>query len=1030
MAVDIKNFVIEQIKNTNPNIDTRPGSVIRDLLVNPLTLVLQGYHLDHKNIVDRQSVKDISSLSNDELDAVAANFLVTRNTGQRSRGYVRLYFSSPRALTIPKGTRFTSDTGTIFETDFAFAVTRLQMEQNTVDFPNYDTGQIAVTAVQAGEGGNVPANTTFTLNSTLASTPAKINTLVAFTGGTASESNDAFFDRLLDTINNKSLAAPTAIKSAIKDFTPSVVDVDVIGAGHPLMIRDLTTLAEQVSNFKVHDFSFTYSGIHDGPYDKKHKALTGDFIDVDTSADVAFPGITGWISEFSNDMYQGLYKLNDMEYAEESTQVIVREFFEDVVHPDAPQPDLVHLATSGQWQFHDGINNSNQMFYLDEISVTNKKLKLGKTMDPLNVDAQLQIPLAMLSGIYDLAGSVIEGTTEEAYNQLGNLIAIDNFNNTSPIFHKPITQHLGIRIQCQMSTTDGTEDGEMAYVTVLRNSEKYLPHDGYGLAWRKQPEYLLRINNNTHTEADKIRFLEEYSVDEAEFNTCVGNLSSESKKAYWKYNVYLVDNDILQEEVWIGHDQLWDQTSGRNQFLQAAKMWIEPNITYNIKMKIYPHLAFCAWMWPDGVTYDENTHKLLDRGQTFPPYVPASGDTVTYSNGLEFLDASRNHFGVAVAQTRNYEWTLDDIVINSFVESFPMHLFRFKPDQTFFNPAKDATVIYHGVGYDPVRYALAGNTGNSKVKLGVYNVAEAKWQTLGTNLATIDDDRAIQKIQKTISPLSYYTDAEGFVNVAATAANSGPDFVDNVEHNLRTYHVEINNVAAGGIHRGNAVDIYVHDPKNIAVGSATAVMDGELLNVWTMPGVSKYIQEILEVREYTSQLSLDNSNWNLNFVGNGTAFGSKANPQISFDLDNMAGTLVEVVYRYWTAGQSVSDLLNNPDTRYPAADQMVKVMPPARIKINRLSYSGGLSSENMREVVADYFNNLIETSFDKSDLVNLLYENGATYVDLNIEIFIYQYNTEGVRQVVPMTSNSYRIPVTTVSRFYATVSDLQGVIRT
>ena len=52
MAVDIKNYVIEQIKNTNPNIDTRPGSVIRDLLVNPLTLVLEGYQLDHQKIID------------------------------------------------------------------------------------------------------------------------------------------------------------------------------------------------------------------------------------------------------------------------------------------------------------------------------------------------------------------------------------------------------------------------------------------------------------------------------------------------------------------------------------------------------------------------------------------------------------------------------------------------------------------------------------------------------------------------------------------------------------------------------------------------------------------------------------------------------------------------------------------------------------------------------------------------------------------------------------------------------------------
>jgi len=189
------------------------------------------------------------------------------------------------------------------------------------------------------------------------------------------------------------------------------------------------------------------------------------------------------------------------------------------------------------------------MFYLDEISVSNNKLRLGKTLDPTSVDATLQIPLAMLSGIYDLAGSAIQGTTEEAINQLEDLIQPSNFNNTSPIFHKQIDQHLGVKLQCEISTTDGTENGEMCYITFLRNSEKYLPHDGYGLGWRKQPSFLIRINNNTHTSEDIAQFVEEYGVTEEVALGLVGQLSNSVNKKYWKYNIYLVDNDILQEEV-------------------------------------------------------------------------------------------------------------------------------------------------------------------------------------------------------------------------------------------------------------------------------------------------------------------------------------------------------------------------------------------------------------------------------------------------------------------------------------------------
>jgi len=358
-----------------------------------------------------------------------------------------------------------------------------------------------------------------------------------------------------------------------------------------------------------------------------------------------------------------------------------------------------------------------------------------------------------------------------------------------------------------------------------------------------------------------------------------------------------------------------------------------------------------------------------------------------------------------------------------------MHLFRFKVDSTYFNPGKDATFSYHGVGYDPLEYAIDNNTGNSKVKVGVYNEAMGAWQDLGSHESTIDSDRATQKIQKTISPLGNYLDSEGFVNFAATPANSGPGFEDNVEHSLRTYHCEINNTAMGGIHRGNAVDIYVHDPQNTAVGSAVMTMDSSVLNVWTMPGVSSYIQEILEVREFTSQLSLDKSTWSLSYLSDGNTYGAMSQPQITFDLDNMSGTIIEVVYRHLTSGTSIASYLSNPDTRYPAADQMVKVMPPARIKINGLKYAGGIDEVNMRQAIATYFNTLEDTSFDKSDLVNLLYANGASFVDLDMLIFIYQYNTEGVQQIIPMTAQTYKIPITTIARFFCSEGDLLGVER-
>ena len=49
---------------------------------------------------------------------------------------------------------------------------------------------------------------------------------------------------ILYNIYNLSLGSAEGLKTQIKEQKSTVVDVEVIGAKHPLMIRDLTNLAE------------------------------------------------------------------------------------------------------------------------------------------------------------------------------------------------------------------------------------------------------------------------------------------------------------------------------------------------------------------------------------------------------------------------------------------------------------------------------------------------------------------------------------------------------------------------------------------------------------------------------------------------------------------------------------------------------------------------------------------------------------------------------------------------------------------
>jgi hypothetical protein len=126
---------------------------------------------------------------------------------------------------------------------------------------------------------------------------------------------------------------------------------------------------------------------------------------------------------------------------------------------------------------------------------------------------------------------------------LTDIVSVENRNNLSPVFQIPIDQHVGIQIEGEFKTNDSTAEGKMSYITVRRSPDIAVPFDGYGLAWRK------------------------------------GDGS--------KYNIYIVDNDALNSDVFINEEQIWDQTGGTNQFLAAAAKEILTDTWYKFVIKIY-----------------------------------------------------------------------------------------------------------------------------------------------------------------------------------------------------------------------------------------------------------------------------------------------------------------------------------------------------------------------------------------------------------------------------------------------------------
>ena len=143
--INIPNYIREKIKQYNPELDVREGSVLRDFLINPLTSILEPYQTEHTQILNQMTLDDISSLTDDQMDAIAATFLIERQLGTKATGYIRFYYNSPKAVIIPKG--FGIKVGTVtFKTVIDYSITKSQMESNISQYPYYVTADIQVIA--------------------------------------------------------------------------------------------------------------------------------------------------------------------------------------------------------------------------------------------------------------------------------------------------------------------------------------------------------------------------------------------------------------------------------------------------------------------------------------------------------------------------------------------------------------------------------------------------------------------------------------------------------------------------------------------------------------------------------------------------------------------------------------------------------------------------------------------------------------------------------------------------------------------
>ena len=155
--MDSKLYIKNKIRNQNSEIDLSEGSAVTNLLVNPLSTIMQPLLDEQDKLINNLSLIVPDAIEDGDVDAVSANFLVTRREALKATGTIKFFYTSPIAVSIPKDTLVSTADNVMFKTTMAYTILKSDMASNIEDYPLYSTDDITIEAVALGDTGNVLA---------------------------------------------------------------------------------------------------------------------------------------------------------------------------------------------------------------------------------------------------------------------------------------------------------------------------------------------------------------------------------------------------------------------------------------------------------------------------------------------------------------------------------------------------------------------------------------------------------------------------------------------------------------------------------------------------------------------------------------------------------------------------------------------------------------------------------------------------------------------------------------------------------
>ena len=248
---------LEFLRAARPQLDTKPGTVARDLLIDgPVTQLARAY----EELARNSSAQSLRLTLGIDLDRLASNFGAVRRQGSKATGVALFTFNQIEAdIPINRGDIVTANNGASFvvSNSLTISVTNINTYRATaskyradLDTANISDQYAVEVNVEASVVGTIGNVSKYALSTVSTSGVSNVTNAQAFGGGSQAEDDATFRNRVLAIFSGANTGTSLGYSTAVLS-DPSVIDSIVVGPGDDLMTRDGTQVLELEDGTRV-----------------------------------------------------------------------------------------------------------------------------------------------------------------------------------------------------------------------------------------------------------------------------------------------------------------------------------------------------------------------------------------------------------------------------------------------------------------------------------------------------------------------------------------------------------------------------------------------------------------------------------------------------------------------------------------------------------------------------------------------------------------------------------------------------------